>query len=865
MKKILIFLLSFSLLQTHAQVFQRIVLPSAAPSGFDSALVSLPNGYAASTTSYPLLVFCPGKGEAADGSSAGTGLNKIINSQGSGGPIWFIAQGKFPSSFLNSKDGKSYQFIVVAAQENDWGNSPQSLSLILPAILSKYRVDPTRVYLTGPSAGGQGLSQYAGHFVSAPTVPVAGIVPMSPAIDGSDIANVAKNIAADGVHIWVFGDPNNDLWGGNGQIMEQAVAKINPALAQFTSFNTGHGPWNPFYDPALAPMNIYSWMLQFTSSGITTGPVVTPPVTPPVTAPPATTPPTGPRKPMRWVMSPNQDSGWIMTAPPYLPDDTLDFPARYNWTYKELANYSGVYGHPLIITNSGGTTRGNNGITFTNCTYVHLTGTGTPGVTYGFYLTNPTPTLRSQSPFAVSIYGRCKGIEIDHVDMHNVGIGYHVETDNNCDQSLDYPNWKIDSITIHDGRVVGIWNEGLYLGDTSPDNANYDHRADQCSVAQATPTYSLPMKLGYVNIYNMLIDSTGRGGIQAAAQYVYIHNNFIKHNGLNGDDAQGTGISVGLYTTGLIDSNTVTNTLTVGIASIGGGFTNKRIRITNNHIDSCGYLFCYPRLATTADETFDPGKELAFVNPFDWGCPVWMATRPRVYTTDNPAGTAVKGQDSTLFSITGNTFGRYIRSTASDQDHSAIQIEDDFPGMQVNGDSICNNVSSLDQPINIYTGRVLHPINIVQCGVVVPPPPAVPPTVSAGFNQTVTLPIPGVNLVGSVTAGDTAKVTQTWGQVSGPNTATITNGGQTAAIASGLVAGSYVFRLTATSKNGLSASATATVVVNPAPAPVCPTCPTCPVIPAARTVTGIQITINGLLITIPLAGTKITYSDGTTQ
>jgi len=859
MKKILIFLLSFSLLCADAQVFQRIVLPSAAPSGFDSALVSLPNGYAASTSLYPVIVFCHGSGEA------GVGLNKIINSQGSGGPIWFIAQGKFPASVVNPKDLKAYQFIVVAAQENTWGNSPQSLALILPAILSKYRIDPTRVYLTGLSAGGQGASQYAGHFVAAPTVPIAAIVPMSAAIDAGDIPNVAKNIAADGVHMWAFGDPVNDLWGGNTQVMEQALAKINPALAQFTQFSTGHGPWNPFYDPAfvLNGMNIYQWMLQFTSSGIVTVPVTTPPVTtPPVTTPPVTT---GPRKPQRWVMSPNQDSGWIMTAPPYLPDDTLDFPARYNWTYKELANYTGKPDHPLIITNSGGVTRGNNGITFTNCTYVHLTGTGTLGVTYGFYLTNPTPTLRSQSPFAVSIYGRCKGIEIDHVAMHNVGIGYHVETDNNCDQSLDYPNWKIDSITIHDGRVVGVWNEGLYLGNTSPDNASYDHRADQCSVSQATPTFSLPMKLGYVNIYNMLIDSTGRGGIQAAAEYAYIHNNFIGHNGLNGDDAQGTGISVGLYTTGVIDSNTVTNILTVGIASIGGGFTNKRIRITNNHIDSSGFLFCYPRLATTSDETFDPAKELAFVDPFDWGCPVWMATRPRVYTTDNPAGTAVKGQDSILFSITGNTFGRYIRSTASDQDHSAIQIEDDFPGMQVNGDSICNNVSSLGQPININTGRVLHPINIVQCGTVVtpPPPPApVAPKVSAGPNQTVTLPIPGVNLVGTVTAGDTAKVTQTWTQASGPSNPTIANAGQTAAIVTGVVAGTYVFKLTATSKNGLSASSTVTVVVNPAPVtpPVCPTCPTCPVIPAPRTVKSWT-----MVIVSGVGRIQVTFSDGQTQ
>jgi hypothetical protein len=110
---------------------------------------------------------------------------------------------------------------------------------------------------------------------------------------------------------------------------------------------------------------------------------------------------------------------------------------------------------------------------------------------------------------------------------------------------------------------------------------------------------------------------------------------------------------------------------------------------------------------------------------------------------------------------------------------------------------------------------------------------ATPPVVSAGSEQAVTLPASSITLTGTAKPGATTTVSSSsWTQVSGPNTATIgsivsslvskvtgllsTVTGATDTVTttvSGLVAGTYVFELTASENNGLSSSSTVTVVV----------------------------------------------------
>ena len=107
-----------------------------------------------------------------------------------------------------------------------------------------------------------------------------------------------------------------------------------------------------------------------------------------------------------------------------------------------------------------------------------------------------------------------------------------------------------------------------------------------------------------------------------------------------------------------------------------------------------------------------------------------------------------------------------------------------------------------------------------------PPPvqPApVPPTVSAGTDQTITLPA-SLTLTGTATpAAGTTISSYRWSQTGGPNTAGISSAGAATTTVTGLVAGVYTFKLLVTASNGATAASAVQITVNAAiPANVSP-------------------------------------------
>lgn len=88
------------------------------------------------------------------------------------------------------------------------------------------------------------------------------------------------------------------------------------------------------------------------------------------------------------------------------------------------------------------------------------------------------------------------------------------------------------------------------------------------------------------------------------------------------------------------------------------------------------------------------------------------------------------------------------------------------------------------------------------------------PTVSAGSDKTLNLPINSINLTGSASSSGGTIDSYLWTKVNGPSTFTLTNATSTTVSLSGLVAGVYTFRLTATDNLSQTGSDDVKVTVN---------------------------------------------------
>jgi hypothetical protein len=106
----------------------------------------LPAGYtdaANNTKNYPLIIFIHGLGELGNGS---TDLPKVLNT----GLPQYINQGRFPASF--TVGGVNHSFIVICPQFIAWPGAAD-VDAVINYAAQQYRVDASRIYVTGLSMG----------------------------------------------------------------------------------------------------------------------------------------------------------------------------------------------------------------------------------------------------------------------------------------------------------------------------------------------------------------------------------------------------------------------------------------------------------------------------------------------------------------------------------------------------------------------------------------------------------------------------------------------------------------------------------------------------------------------------------------
>jgi predicted peptidase len=215
---------------------------------------ALPYRYQVTSKKYPLLIFLHGGGQNGDGDKD---LPLVLND----GIAKLISERKFPPNF--KVNGENFSFIILSPQFR--GVPPDSLVLsFIEFALKKYRVDESRIYLSGLSMGGVLATEVAGHYPEkfAAAVAVAG------ESFGSERNRSAAGIARGRLALWALhnaDDPTIASYVAKDfiNLVNSYSPVITPKLTIFQAF--GHDAWTQGLDPSYKEnnMNVYEWMLRY--------------------------------------------------------------------------------------------------------------------------------------------------------------------------------------------------------------------------------------------------------------------------------------------------------------------------------------------------------------------------------------------------------------------------------------------------------------------------------------------------------------------------------------------------------------------------------------------------------------------------
>lgn len=152
------------------------------------------------------------------------------------------------------RSGTKLPFIVVAplCPPDEWWDSRwsvENLNVLLDELLDKYRVDSSRIYLTGWSMGGAGAWRLASQYPSR----FAAVVP----ICGKSQLKFVDSLRD--TPVWAFhGDKDTVVAVRESQKMVDGLKKLG-GEAQLTVFpDTGHEAWPQVYSDPL----LYEWLLK---------------------------------------------------------------------------------------------------------------------------------------------------------------------------------------------------------------------------------------------------------------------------------------------------------------------------------------------------------------------------------------------------------------------------------------------------------------------------------------------------------------------------------------------------------------------------------------------------------------------------
>ncbi len=596
------------------------------------------------------------------------------------------------------------------------------------------------------------------------------------------------------------------------------------------------------------------------------------------------------------------------------PGDTVFLNNKNGYIGDVTFNYCrGTKANPIVIINDPSQDsvvkfRGlHSRLQFNGCWNIKVSGKGRSSLMYGLDFEHFPGTMSQWGGadyFPLAFSQKSKNIEIEGVYLNKVSTGIVIKEDPYCLDSLNKtPSnpFIIDSILIHDNKIERIFNEGMYLGNTLPDNnpegyifndtkrpwvctniytgtvrfkasdstirfqgnhtaqmppgmyfrvggasAGHNNDYNQSWVVKSyagastyvgdttilhvrnidlthasnwmsdekfasgsidSVKFNLPMRLGYAHIWNNIIDSTGRGGIQySSANGVRseINNNTVSHAGLARVGGQGNGITWGKYTSVWCHDNIINCTVAEGIHITGGGRTGVPQTVENNRIDSSGYCNAYVNLYVGNFAIYDIINDAGN----NWVAAIAFRTR---------GCDSLPALDSTMFVIKNNKVGIFTLSrqtTWDNKKYGGILIEDYNQSTQRSGNQIYGNtkldgitrlLNHTDTIVQLqYDGGGGQSSPVYSTSNTLKSAPSVTASWVKTTNTSVTLTGIATDRDGSISSHVWTKTTGTGGTITSPSSYSTTVTGLT-------IGKTYTFKFSATDNDGKTSSVILTI------------------------------------------------------
>lgn len=200
----------------------------------------------------PVLIHLHGKRGRGNGDIEG--LKKMENNS----PIRYLVDNKRPVD---------YPFLILApqlpAKTPSW--EPELVDQFISYVIEKYKVDESRIYLTGISMGGNGVWKYAYSAFNSPNK-LAAISPIAAWGNEQKACAIVKRE----IPIWAFhGEMDQTVEFNRGLKMYEALARCNNALNRekykFTAYEKAkHNSWSRAYLPSRDENknDLYKWLLN---------------------------------------------------------------------------------------------------------------------------------------------------------------------------------------------------------------------------------------------------------------------------------------------------------------------------------------------------------------------------------------------------------------------------------------------------------------------------------------------------------------------------------------------------------------------------------------------------------------------------